>query len=94
MRYRGRPALEGTWLPNLSVPEICNAIYPEKDVDLSALGLGAMSWGDALAAALTPLGLAELNIERLNGQIYNTSLALMVVRSFDPCIACAVHVVR
>jgi len=53
-----------------------------------------MSWGDALAAALTPLGLAELNIERLNGQIYNTSLALMVVRSFDPCIACAVHVVR
>lgn len=87
-------ALEGTWLPNLSVPEICNAIYPEKDVDLSALGLGAMSWGDALAAALTPFGLAELNIERLNGQIYNTSLTLMVVRSFDPCIACAVHVVR
>ncbi len=86
-------ALEGTWLPNVSVPELCNLMYPEKDVDLSPIGLPKMKWGDALAAALTPLGLAELNIERLNGDIYNTSLALLVIRSFDPCIACAVHVV-
>ncbi len=86
-------ALEGVWLPNVSVPELCNAIYPDKDVDLSPLGLPKMRWGDALAAALTPLGLAELNLERSGGRLYNTSLALLVVRSFDPCIACAVHVV-
>ncbi len=89
-------ALVGTWLPkNLSVPQICNAIYPEKNVDLTPLGISAkVSWGDALATALKPLGLAELNMEPVNGAKYNTSLALTIVRSFDPCIACAVHVVR
>lgn len=87
-------ALENTWLPNATVPEVCNLIYPDVDVDLSPLGLSKVRWGDALATALAPLGLADLNVERLNGTIYNTSLALLVIRSFDPCIACAVHVVR
>lgn len=87
-------ALEGTWLPNTTVPEVCNLLYPNADVDLSPIGLQKVRWGDALATALAPLGLAELNVERLNGAIYNTSLALLVVRSFDPCIACAVHVVK
>ncbi|WP_202319836.1 nickel-dependent hydrogenase large subunit [Archaeoglobus neptunius] len=87
-------ALTGTWLPNATVPEVCDLIYPDADVDLSPFGLSKVTWGKALAAALTPLGLAELNVERVNGTIYNTSLALLVVRSFDPCIACAVHVVR
>jgi hydrogenase large subunit len=81
-------ALEGTWLPKLDVPTVANALYPEKDIDASAFGLGTVSWGDALAAALTPLGLAQLNMEEGG---YNTSLAITVVRSFDPCIACGVH---
>ena len=80
-------ALEGTWLPQLDVPTIANALYPEADIDASAFGLGMVKWGDALAVALKPLGLAPLNME--NG--YNTSLALAIVRSFDPCIACGVH---
>ena len=81
-------ALENCWLPkDLSVPDICNLLWPEEDV------LG-MKWGDALASALTPLGLAELNLEPSNGARYNTSLALAVVRSFDPCIACGVHTIE
>ena len=81
-------ALEGCWLPkNMSVPEVCNAIWPEKDV------LG-MKWGDALAKAISPLGLAEVNMEPSDGAKFNTSLALAVVRSFDPCIACGVHTIE
>ncbi len=80
-------ALENTWLPTLDVPTIANLLYPEADIDASAFGLGMVKWGDALAVALKPLGLAPINME--NG--YNTSLALAIVRSFDPCIACAVH---
>ena len=80
-------ALENTWLPQLDVPTIANTLYPEADIDASAFGLGKVKWGDALAVALKPLGLAPLNME--NG--YNTSLALAIVRSFDPCLACAVH---
>ncbi len=88
-------ALEGTWLPEMSVAKICDAIYPEKDVDLSPLGIPKkVSWGEALAPALKQLGLARLNIEKVNGSEYNTTLALLVIRSFDPCIACAVHVLR
>ncbi len=86
-------ALENTWLPEASVPEICQTLYPQKDVNLSYLGLGMVSWGTALKAALTQLGLEKLNMERLNGKSYNTTLPLLVVRSFDPCLACAVHVV-
>jgi hydrogenase large subunit len=97
----GRPgpvekALEGCWLPkNLSVPQICNAIWDKEDIDLSPLGINkVVKWGDALAAALTPLGLAEINLEPGNdGAKYNTSLALAIVRSFDPCIACGVHTI-
>jgi hydrogenase large subunit len=51
-------------------------------------------WGDALATALAPLGLAKLNMEPVNGAEYNTSIALAIVRSFDPCIACAVHLIK
>jgi hydrogenase large subunit len=81
-------ALEGCWLPKgLDVPTIANTLYPEADIDASAFGLGNVKWGDALAVALTPLGLAPLNME---GE-YNTSLAITIVRSFDPCIACGVH---
>ncbi len=80
-------ALEGCWLPNMSVPEVCNLLWPEEDV------LG-MKWGDALANAISPLGLAEVNLEYVNGVKYNTSLALAVVRSFDPCIACGVHTIE
>ena len=81
-------ALEGCWLPkNMSVPEVCNAIWPEEDV------MG-MKWGDALAKALSPLGLAEVNMEPSDGVKFNTSLALAVVRSFDPCIACGVHTIE
>ncbi|RLI85323.1 MAG: cytochrome-c3 hydrogenase [Archaeoglobales archaeon] len=85
-----------TWLPkDMSVADVCNALYPEEDIDLSPLGINqTVKWGDALATALTPLGLAELNLEPANGAKYNTSIALAIVRSFDPCIACAVHVVE
>jgi hydrogenase large subunit len=88
-------ALEGTWLPkDLDVPTIASTIWPEEDIDLSPLGISAVvKWGDALATALTPLGLANLNMEPVNGSNYNTSLAITVVRSFDPCIACAVHLI-
>lgn len=89
-------ALQGTWLPkNMSVPEICNAIYPEQDVDLSPIGVNQkMSWGDVLKPALEQLNLGRVNMEPANSSEYNTSLALTVIRSFDPCIACAVHLIR
>ncbi len=89
-------ALEGTWLPKgLTVPEISNLLYPEKDVDLSPIGVNQkMSWGDVLKPALEQLNLGRVNMEPANGSEYNTSLALTVVRSFDPCLACAVHVIR
>jgi hydrogenase large subunit len=97
---KGRPgpvekALENCWLPkDLSVSEICNAIWKDADIDLSPLGINKkVTWGDALATALTPLGLAELNLEPADGAKYNTSLALMIIRSFDPCIACGVHMI-
>jgi len=85
-----------TWLPkNLDVPAVANAIYPAADVDLSAWGVAAkQKWGDALGIALTPHGLANLNMEPYTGTPrYNTSLALAIIRSFDPCIACAVHII-
>jgi len=88
-------ALVGTWLPkDLDVPTIASTIWPDADIDLSPLGISAtVNWGEALATALTPLGLAPLNMEPANGSKYNTSLAITVVRSFDPCIACAVHLI-
>ncbi len=70
-------ALENTWLPKLTVQEVANALYE--------------GWGDTLAGALTKLNplYAKLNME---GE-YNTTLSLAVIRSFDPCIACAVHMI-
>ena len=70
-------ALEGTWLPKLTVPEVANALYE--------------GWGDTLAGALVKLNplYAKLNME---GE-YNTTLPLAIVRSFDPCIACGVHII-
>ncbi len=84
---QGRPSaveksLEGCPLPPLSVPEICSAVWGE-------------DYGKLLTQALTPLGLAELNMEPANdGNKYNVSLALAIVRSFDPCIACGTHTIQ
>jgi hydrogenase large subunit len=89
-------ALVGTWLPkDLDVPTIASVLWPDEDIDLTPLGVSAtVNWGDALATALTPLGLAGLNLEPANSSNFNTSLAITVVRSFDPCIACAVHLIK
>ena len=73
-------ALEGCWLPDLNVPDICRAIWGKE-------------WGDAIERALTPLGLAEINMEPYNGKKLNTTLPLLIIRSFDPCIACGVHMI-
>lgn len=73
-------ALEGCWLPDLSVPDICRAIWGKE-------------WGDAIEKALSTLGLAEMNMEPYNGKKLNTTFPLLVVRSFDPCIACGVHMI-
>jgi len=85
-----------TWLPkDLDVPTICNVLYPEEDIDLSPLGINKkVKWGDALATALAPLGLAKLNMEPANGAQYNTSIPLTIVRSFDPCLGCAIHIIE
>jgi hydrogenase large subunit len=53
-----------------------------------------VKWGDALAIALEPLGMAKLNLEPANGAEYNTSIALAIVRSFDPCLGCAIHLIE
>lgn len=89
-------ALQGTWLPkDLDVPTVASAVWPAEDIDLTPLGVNStVKWGDALATALTPLGLAKLNMEPSEGSNYNTSLAITVVRSYDPCIACAVHLIE
>jgi hydrogenase large subunit len=71
-----------TWVPTLSVPEIANALYP--------------GWGDILAEVLSTLNpkYATLNMERTEaGEYVNATLALLVVRSFDPCLACGVHII-
>lgn len=89
-------SLVGTWLPKgLDVPTVASTLWPEENIDLSPLGVDStVNWGDALATALKPLGLAGLNMEPLNDDNFNTSLAITVVRSFDPCIACAVHTIN
>lgn len=88
-------SLVNTWLPKgLDVPTVASTLWPEKNIDLSPLGVNStVKWGDALKKALKPLGLAPLNMEPLDGNSFNTSLAITVVRSFDPCIACAVHLI-
>ena len=71
-----------TWVPTLNVVEIANALYT--------------GWGDLLAAALTRLNpkFAKLNMERTDsGEYVNATIALLVVRSFDPCLACGVHLI-
>jgi hydrogenase large subunit len=71
-----------TWVPTLNVPQIANALYP--------------GWGDIVAEALTKLNpkFAELNMERTEyGEYVNATLPLLIVRSFDPCLACGVHII-
>jgi hydrogenase large subunit len=87
-----------TWLPkNLRVSDVADAIYPAADVNLSAWGAGTVTWGNALKTALAPHNLVDLNMEPApvtsGVDSYNTSLALAIVRSFDPCLACAVHII-
>lgn len=53
-------------------------------------------WGNTLAKALTALNpkYAGLNMELTDGkESVNSSIPLMIVRSFDPCLACAVHLI-
>ncbi len=69
-----------TWIPTMDVPTVCSAIWGE-------------DYGNLLKKALAPLGLAKLNMEPVNGQWFNTTIALLITRSFDPCIACAVHII-
>ncbi|MFO7968040.1 MAG: nickel-dependent hydrogenase large subunit [Archaeoglobaceae archaeon] len=88
-------ALEGTWLPELDVPTVASTLWPDENIDLTPLGVSrTVNWGEALETALEPLGLAPLNMEPTNGGQLNTSLALATIRSFDPCIACAVHMLK
>ncbi|RLG56115.1 MAG: cytochrome-c3 hydrogenase [Thermoproteota archaeon] len=71
-----------TWIPTLTVPELANALYP--------------GWGDTIATALTRLNpkLADLNMEPTDtGEKVNATLPLIIVRSFDPCLACGVHII-
>jgi hydrogenase large subunit len=71
-----------TWIPTLNVPQIANALYP--------------GWGDVVAGALTKLNpkFAKLNMERTESEeSVNATLPLLIVRSFDPCLACGVHIV-
>jgi len=71
-----------TWVPTLNVIEIANALY--------------QGWGDVLAQALTKLNpkYAKLNMEPTDtGEYVNATVALLVVRSFDPCLACGVHII-
>jgi len=88
-----------TWLPkNLRVSDVANAIYPTANVNLSAWGVAApQKWGDSLGIALAPHHLTDLNMEpapvTAGVDSYNTSLALAIIRSFDPCLACAVHII-
>jgi hydrogenase large subunit len=71
-----------TWIPTLNVPQIANALYP--------------GWGDTVADAITKLNpkFADLNMERTEAEEQvNATLPLLIVRSFDPCLACGVHVI-
>ncbi len=71
-----------TWVPTLNVIQIANALYP--------------GWGDVLAQALTTLNpkYTRLNMEPTEtGEYVNATIALLVVRSFDPCLACGVHII-
>ena len=71
-----------TWVPTMTVPEVANALYP--------------GWGDVVASALTKLNpkFGRLNMEPTEtGESVNATLPLLIVRSFDPCLACAVHVI-
>ncbi len=75
--------LNAVWVPTLTVPEIANALYP--------------GWGDELAEALTALHpyYADLNMEpTAAAEKVNATIALLVVRSFDPCLACGVHLIK
>lgn len=80
----GEQALQSgtTWIPKLNVIQVANAIKS--------------GWGDTLASALTALNpkYAGINMEVTDtGEEVNSSLPLLIVRSFDPCLACAVHLI-
>ncbi|MCS7116246.1 MAG: nickel-dependent hydrogenase large subunit [Nitrososphaerota archaeon] len=71
-----------TWIPKLNVFQLANAIKA--------------GWGDTLREALTALNpkYVNLNMERTDGgESVNSSLVLLIVRSFDPCLACGVHLI-
>lgn len=71
-----------TWVPTLNVPQLANALHP--------------GWGDIIADALVRLNpkFARLNMERTElGEYVNATIPLLIVRSFDPCLACGVHII-
>ena len=71
-----------TWIPTLTVPQLANLIQA--------------GWGDTLARALTALNpaYARLNMETTDTpESVNSSIPLLIVRSFDPCLACGVHMI-
>jgi hydrogenase large subunit len=72
-----------TWIPTLNVPQIATAMWSD-------------DWGNLLATTLTALNpkFAGLNMEPSDaGTNVNATLPLMIVRSFDPCLACGVHLI-
>ena len=71
-----------TWVPTLSVPQVADALHS--------------GWGGIVADALTKLNpkFANLNMERTeSGEYVNSTIPLLITRSFDPCLACAVHLI-
>ena len=83
--------LNATWIPTLSVPEIANALYPKPMPPLKK------PWGDTLATVLTALHplYGELNMEPLTAkERINVTVPLLIVRSFDPCLGCGVHLIK
>lgn len=86
--------LNGVWIPRLNVVQIANAINPDIEINWPARIKG---WGNILGAALTKLygDLAlGLNMETAEevGAV-NSTIPLLIVRSFDPCLTCAVHLI-
>ncbi|MCS7121691.1 MAG: nickel-dependent hydrogenase large subunit [Archaeoglobaceae archaeon] len=90
---RFKPELNAVWIPTMSVPDIANAVAPDLEIEWPAKIKG---WGNILGSALTRINpkYARINMETATTREFvNSTIPLMIARSFDPCLACAVHLI-
>ncbi|MCS7119382.1 MAG: nickel-dependent hydrogenase large subunit [Archaeoglobaceae archaeon] len=88
---RFKPEINAVWIPTISVSKLANAIAPKLEIEWPTRIEG---WGNILETVLTKINpkYTRINMETTNtGELVNSTIPLLIVRSFDPCLACAIH---